>query len=131
MIDTALFVIAVAALAFTLLPFVWQGRRRAAVNLGAEDLFIAKERIYANIKDLDFDHQVGKIEDDDYHAMRDHLKQDAAAVIERIDHLHDGRATPAAARAPHRSAAAQTCGQCGGAIAAGTRFCPACGQATH
>lgn len=132
MIDIVLFVVALAALAYTLLPFVWHGRTYAKVNLGAEDLFIAKERIYANIKDLDLDHEMGKVGDADYHAMRGHLKQEAAGVIERIDRLHGGGSRAALEReiASHRSAGATTCRSCGGSLAAGARFCPACGQAT-
>jgi len=133
MIDILLFVVALAALAYTLLPFVWHGRTYAKVNLGAEDLFIAKERIYANIKDLDLDHEMGKIGDADYHAMRDHQKQEAAEVIEQIDHLHGSGNRAALEReiAQHRSADAATCRKCGGSLTAGARFCPACGQASN
>jgi len=131
MIDIVLFAVVLATLAYTLLPFVWHGRTDAKVNLGAEDLFIAKERIYANIKDLDLDHEMGKIGDADYHAMRSHLKQEAAGVIERIDHLHGGGDRAALEReiAQHRSAGGATCRKCGGSLAAGARFCPECGQA--
>jgi len=131
MIDIVLFVVVLAALAYTLLPFVWRGRTYAKVNLGAEDLFIAKERIYANIKDLDLDHEMGKIGDADYHAMRGHLKQEAAGVIDRIDRLHGSTSRAGLEReiAQHRSAGAATCRKCGGSLAAGVRFCPECGQA--
>ncbi len=131
MIDIILFTAALAALAYTLLPYVWRGRTYAKVNLGAEDLFIAKERIYANIKDLDLDHEMGKVGDADYQAMRGHLKQEAAATIERIDRLHGGVGRAALEReiAQHRTASATACRKCGASLAAGSRFCPECGQA--
>ncbi len=131
MIDIVLFAVALAALAYTLLPYVYHGRTRAAVDIEAEDLFIAKERIYANIKDLDFDHQVGKVDDADYHAMRTHLKEEAGRILEQIDHLH-GRASRGALEreiAQHRATKSEVCVQCGKTLAAGTRFCPQCGQA--
>lgn len=131
MIDIVLFTVALAALAYTLLPFVWLGRAHPLRDAGAEDLFIAKERIYANIKDLDFDHEVGKIEDSDYHAMRDHLKQEAAAIIERIDRLHGGVGRAALEReiAQHRTARATACPACGEPMVNGARFCNQCGKA--
>jgi len=132
MINLVIFAFALAALAYTLLPYVYHGRARAAVDLGAEDLFIAKERIYANIKDLDFDHQVGKVADADYHLMRNHLKEEAGQILEQIDHLHGGTSLGALEReiAQHRATKGGQCGQCGEVLVAGARFCPQCGQAT-
>jgi len=131
-IDIIIFTIALAALAYTLLPYIYHGRADTAVDLAAEDLFIAKERIYANIKDLDFDHQVGKVADADYHLMRNHMKEEAGQILEQIDHLHGGASRGALEReiAQHRATKVGACGQCGEALAAGARFCPQCGQAT-
>jgi ribosomal protein L40E len=131
MIEIVLFAMACAALAFTLLPMF---RPMARVTLGddnAEDLFLAKERIYANIKDLDFDHQVGKIERGDYLAMRQALKQEAEAVLGRIDQLKVGNVREALEKeiARHRKAPGTGgCPACGASNPAGARFCSRCGQ---
>jgi len=131
MIDLALFVVALAALGYTLLPFVHHGRVRARASAGAEDLFIAKERIYANIKDLDFDHEMGKVDDADYRAMRAQLKQRAAQILDQIDRLHGDGGREALEReiARHRSTDSGACRQCGEPLKPGVRFCPQCGQA--
>ncbi|RMF86762.1 MAG: zinc-ribbon domain-containing protein [Nitrospirae bacterium] len=128
-IDGLCLLAAVAALAFTLLPFLRPRAAGAGVDLEAEDLFLAKEYVYANIKDLDFDHQVGKIEDEDYQRMRSSLKREASEILDRIERLRG----PARREALEREIARRrgngaACPACGAAVAADARFCPQCGK---
>jgi hypothetical protein len=131
MIETTLFAMASLALAFTLWPLVRPPGRLRVSDENAEDLFIAKERVYANIKDLDFDHQVGKIDHEDHQAMRQALKQEAEAILARIDQLKGGSPrvvleTEIARR--RKGAKAGGCPGCGSHNPAGARFCTQCGQ---
>jgi hypothetical protein len=86
----------------------------------------------AAIQELEFDFATGKIDEDDYRALR--VRYEAAATAE----AHE-RAAPAAARrripsdealeAEIRAARGRRfCVACGAALPAGARFCPACGR---
>lgn len=130
MIEIVLFAIASATLAFTLLPML-RPTARISLDDNAEDLFLSKERVYANIKDLDFDHQVGKIGREDYLAMRQALKEEAEAILERIDQLKGGSLRGLLEReiARHRKTIkAGDCPECGASNAPDARFCSQCGH---
>jgi ribosomal protein L40E len=131
MIEIVLFAMASAALAFTLLPMVRPQARISGGEENVEDLFLAKERIYANIKDLDFDHQVGKIGREDYLAMRQAMKQEAEAVLGRIDQLKAGNLREVLEReiARHRKEPRTgVCLECGANNQLSARFCAQCGH---
>lgn len=91
------------------------------------------------IKELEFDYQTGKIDDDDYQALR--ARYDARAV-EALEHPEPDRAgavpvqhgatvqDEAIARIEAEVRAARTrrfCITCGGVLPRAARFCPACG----
>ncbi|MGD2062459.1 MAG: zinc-ribbon domain-containing protein [Nitrospirota bacterium] len=131
MIEIVLFAMASAALAFTVLPMLRPVARTGSGDENAEDLFLSKERIYANIKDLDFDHQVGKIGREDYVAMRRALKQEAEVILGRIDQLKAGNVREALEKeiVRHRKEPrAGGCPECGATNLGGARFCPQCGH---
>jgi hypothetical protein len=130
-IEITLFAMASLALAFTLLPLLRPPGRLRAGDENAEDLFIAKERVYANIKDLDFDHQVGKIDHHDHQVMRQALKQEAEAILAKIDQLKGGSARVVLEREIARrrkGAHAAGCPGCGSHNPPGARFCTQCGH---
>lgn len=131
MIEIVLFAMASAALAFTLLPMVRPHGRIILGDQNLEDLFRAKERVYANIKDLDFDHQMGKIGDEDYRTMRQGLKQEAESILGRIDQLKAGSLREVLEReiARHRKEPrAGECSGCGANNPVTARFCSQCGH---
>ena len=112
-----------------------------------------KEQLYASIKELEFDHSLGKISPRDYEALRDGLEVEAVVVLRHLDELEVGGDTvdldecieadiashrqpgPAAAM-PAAPALAPTaeprahafCHSCGEGRAPEFRFCPHCGQ---
>jgi hypothetical protein len=54
------------------------------------------ERVYEAIRELEFDHRMGKIEEDDYKDMRDRYQAQAVELMKsldkangRADHTHD------------------------------------------
>jgi hypothetical protein len=79
-----------------------------------------RESIYSAIRDLEHDHETGKIAEADYAAMRDELQARAVALLrrERED------ATDA-----KQSSASPRCSSCGSELRATDRFCSHCGQA--
>lgn len=134
MIEVVLFALACAATAVALHPLLRKGEGPGvAADESAEDLFLAKERVYSNIKDLDFDYQMGKIGDEDHQAMRGMLKGEAGAIIDRIEQLQGGDKRMALEReiARHRkrgSVSSVECPECGAAIKSADRFCSGCGH---
>jgi hypothetical protein len=134
MIEVALFAIACLATVATLLPFlgVTPGKGRGYDRDSIEDLFLSKEWVYENIRDLDFDHQVGKIDDRDYQAMRGAMKHQAGEILDRIDQLKGGGLRKVLEKevARHRKAGATdpSCPGCGTPAKPDDRFCSKCGQ---
>lgn len=89
----------------------------------------------AAIKELEFDYATGKIDDDDYRALR--ARYDARAV-DALEHPEPRNAGPqpttedvsAQLEAEIRAARGRRfCTNCGGPLPKTARFCPACG--TH
>jgi len=105
-----------------------------------------REAVYASIADLDHDFETGKLDEADYHEMRDAQR---ARAIELLRHEQAGTGATsapssdaplpaqdeanAAGEAPQATAAAGTahrfCSNCGGQIDARWRFCSHCGGA--
>ncbi len=99
-----------------------------------------REQVLLALRDLDFDHKIGKVTDEDYAALRVALLAEAAAVIEADDRYRSEieaqiEAEVQARRSRHRltgsSAAvrpeARFCTQCGASLRPGDRFCSECG----
>ncbi len=118
------------------------GRRTSAILRQRADLLAERNRIYAAIRDLDFDYKTNKVSDDDYAAQRFRLVAAGVDVLQRLDslldHAEDDRVEAAvqAMRAGGNSDAALPgteghaagyCPQCGEPVQAGDRYCGACG----
>lgn len=112
------------------------------------ELQAQRDAIYQAIKDLEFDHQVGKVAEADYLAFDAQLKGQAVTILKQIDALRAAEADPqldtrveaeiAALRrvdgreplgVPPAAAPARFCPHCGHPRAPGDRFCGACGTA--
>ncbi len=107
-----------------------------------------KEGVYAIIKELEFDLNMGKLSDEDFQILKRQYLQEAAGYMEEIDKLESSQATdskPAGAdgeeeiqpqtdsRHMHGSTARKYiyCTACGEKAAAGDRYCGACGANLH
>jgi ribosomal protein L32 len=119
----------------------WQratGTRRQRLELTER-----KEQVYASIKEMEFDHSLGKISETDYDALRGGLEGEAVEILRRIDALAGDGDDPVAgvdARierdiAAQRQAAVASapsdhafCHNCGESRTSAHRFCPHCGQ---
>jgi hypothetical protein len=123
------------ALAFLLAPLQ---RRETPGAGGAEEApdATAEERdaVFQGIRDLDHDHETGKLSESDWQAMRSELKARAVALL-KTEQERAARPRPGAgpgAEGSERPAgageAAPTCDACGATGRPGDRFCARCGR---
>lgn len=56
------------------------------------DLYLAKERAYDSIRDLEFDFHSGKLSEKDYQELKEGLKKEALEAIWRLEN-HDRKGT--------------------------------------
>jgi len=118
-------------------------RRRAASALRQRaDLLAERNRVYAAIRDLDFDYKTNKVSDEEYAEQRYRLVAQGVEILERLDTLPANGASSATdplealiaayrAGEPVSADASATpaafCPQCGTRAKPGDRFCGACG----
>lgn len=102
-----------------------------ANNHRAEELEARKAEIYAAIKDIDFDFQMGKLSREDYDQLRGQYKSEAVGLLKRIDQMQGkrkDRGSPAKRDDGGRPSSAKFCHQCGQPLHTGDKFCSACGE---
>ncbi len=108
------------------------------------DLQAQRDGVYATLRDLDQDYQLGKLDAADYTARRDKYMARAAALLRQLDALGNENGGPrdqdaelereiAALRRHKADATAaptpnRVCAKCGRAYNEGDRFCAKCGQ---
>ena len=83
-----------------------------------------KQRVLHSIKELEFDHRMGKINAKDFQTLAAPLRVHAASLIEDLDRLDAEAAAAAATAAPKASG----CPKCGTANDPDARFCKSCGE---
>lgn len=82
-----LVVIAVVAVGY---PLVQEAGRRTTTAEGERqraELEVRRETLYAALKDLEFDHEMGKLSAEDYAALRERYMVQAVAVLQQLDAL--------------------------------------------
>ncbi len=99
-----------------------------------DELLAQREAAFQALRELSFDHRVGKITDEDFFAFEANLKLHAAEVLRALDRWEaqfDAGADDALEQAVQTRRAALrsgiACPACGGPAAADDKFCPACG----
>lgn len=126
----------IAILALTLLFIAYPLlNRQASQVVGGDveeseltDLLYKKESAYIALKDLDFDHKMGKIDDTDYLEMKSRFEAEAVALLGRIDDLAAGVSAKADSRgAAPMSGDVRFCVKCGAKNGADFNFCGKCG----
>ena len=100
-----------------------------------------KEQLYASIRELEFDHSMGKLAPTEYQLHKHNLEQEAVAVLGKLD--ESGRheesndliarierdiAKLRLQHAEHEAGANGFCASCRTEIAPDHRFCPYCGE---
>nr|NIN67603.1 hypothetical protein [Anaerolineae bacterium]NIO70584.1 hypothetical protein [Anaerolineae bacterium] len=91
------------------------------------ELEARREALYAALKDLEFDHEMGKLSAEDYAALRERYTVQAVAVLQQLDALAAeeppvvGQGDAALEKAP------LVCPVCRRACQPGDTFCTGCG----
>ena len=62
-------------------------------NTELQELLAEKQTLYAAIKELEFDHEAGKLALEDYQQTRRSYELRAVALLEQIDRLAEGHLT--------------------------------------
>ncbi len=94
------------------------------------ELLVERETVLAALHELDLDHAMGKLTDEDYRALRAGWLARGAAVLRALDELK--AASPAAdpeawLEAEVARRRSRRCARCGRAAGPEDRFCAACG----
>jgi rRNA maturation endonuclease Nob1 len=98
-----------------------------------------KNTIYRNLRDLEFEHKMGRLSEADFQQLAAGYKSEAASVLERIDQLDASENLDkviekdiAARKAKSSGAGAKRdrgrCPSCGAEIIPRKKFCPDCGH---
>jgi hypothetical protein len=120
---SAIFIVGAVFVLYPVLP-----RNRAAVprasGVAGDETFgllvAEKDVIYADLKDLDFEFETGKLSTSDYAELQEALRVRALQVLERIAESETS---------PEGVSRAQFCGSCGAGFESGDQFCRTCGEA--
>lgn len=80
--------ISLLAVAFIVYPLLKRENSIAAkerVDNGSGDIVLRKESVYANLKELEFDYQTGKLSRQDYQELRSELESMALSLLKEAD----------------------------------------------
>lgn len=147
--DSVIFIIlalilSLAALAAVAYPILAKARTAQPAAVSAQErldeLLAQRDAAYQALRELSFDHRVGKITDEDFVAFEGNLKHTAASALRALDGFEvevDGdldsliersvAARRAALSAAHPAAGERRCPACGKVAAPNDKFCAACG----
>jgi hypothetical protein len=144
-IGSILFGLAILILLFLFLvrPFMKAPPKAEAVST-RQELTARKTAVLEAIRALDFDHDTGKIPDEEYERQRSALVIEAAATLQALDEMpsapvdEDVYAQIEAAvsrikaqRTEGAAVPANFCTNCGQGLESGDNFCAGCGQPVH
>jgi hypothetical protein len=100
-----------------------------------------KAVLYRSLKDLELEYAMGRLSDDDFHQLATGYKNEAAAILQRLDQLGDTQNTDDATgkktalhKSKRRGADAteerdsSRCPSCGAQIIPEKKFCADCGR---
>ena len=122
MIEIAAVLLAIGVLLFTLT--VRRSDLPEAAGGSPAGYLEEKQRTFdENLRDLQFEHRVGKLSDADYEEARKILQREFAGVVAEVQHTA-AAAPPAPKPAP---AAGTICPRCGASFVQPLKFCGECG----
>ncbi|KAA3662758.1 MAG: zinc ribbon domain-containing protein [Calditrichaeota bacterium] len=126
MVEALGIAIAAATTYFIAQPFF--ARKQLELNFNStgkiEELLARKKEIYSAIKDIEFDHEMGKLSTEDYQELRESYKDEAAKIIQRIEQFQHGGKRKSKKKKGEKE---KYCHNCGSKISADDKFCVECG----
>ncbi|NIR50666.1 zinc ribbon domain-containing protein [candidate division KSB1 bacterium] len=137
MSEIILMIIILATMAYVAKPY-W--RRTSVVVLEAGNGHLAelktqRDNLLTAIKELEFDHQTGKISEQDFAEINAQYRSQAISMMKRIDALgaNGGRSQKLEEelrrlRSHRKQTGVSFCAHCGQSVRAGDRFCCQCGK---
>ena len=106
------------------------GRDAAPLTTSARDgLLREKALTLRSIKELEFDHAMGKISNADFQDMSSRLRARALVLMEELQPAPLAEPRSRAPLPPSAPASVRACAECGTAYDADARFCKQCGKA--
>ena len=143
--ELILIMIMLATIAYVAQPY-WHKQTaglRPAGNPILGDLLEKRDSLLVQIKEVEFDHEVGKVSDEDFVEVNARYREEVIAIMRRIDVLTDSNGSSQRARkhllkAPERTGKNGDrasdlsekifCSQCGSAANLSDAFCSNCGH---
>lgn len=155
----ALVVLAAALVILAYPLYLAQTRTRMISVSTLDDLVAQRNGVYATLRDLDLDHDLGKLDERDYQDLREKYMTRATEIIQQLDALGGAGVSASASEEIEKEVAALRrprtedggeardekrekrkekraiqvgagfCPNCGNKYEAGDRFCAKCGQA--
>jgi predicted Zn-ribbon and HTH transcriptional regulator len=114
-------------------PLFKESRRSLDIELLAETeldrLFDRKTIIYLNLKDLGFEHEMGRLSDADFRQLETGYKNEAANILQRLENLSASENLDEAIEKEIASRKARL-NASGSKVAEGASRCPSCGAET-
>ncbi|MFQ5676248.1 MAG: zinc-ribbon domain-containing protein [bacterium] len=136
MYELILILIVFAAIAYIAQPYF---QKQVIANLAKgngkfADLIEKRDSLLAQIKELEFDHEIGKLSTEDFAEMNARYRTEAIAVLHRLDGKHHKK-RPAQKLEEElgrlrskRQKGIRYCSRCGQSTTKNDRFCSSCGQ---
>jgi hypothetical protein len=116
----------VAVIAWIVYPFARPSRSLVFAR-PSEELLARRDRIYGELRELEFDHRVGKVTDDDYQESRERLETEAARVLRAIEARTRDIDEEIEREVKRLRSQPDVCPSCRTPTPSGARFCATCG----
>ncbi len=133
--ELILIMIMLASVAYISQPY-W--RKRVVVNSNSInghmiDLIDKRDCLLAQIKELEFDHEVGKVSAEDFAEINARYRTATINILRRIDSMSGSNPTQKLEKElrklrTQRENGMRFCSQCGHSVGRQSHFCPDCGQ---
>ncbi len=123
----------VLAIPFVINPFL-NGKLFEQADVVGEEVISPKDRhtsLLLALRDLEFDHQIGKIAEEDYIGLREAMLAQAAIALEaqeKEDAELDAQLEQAIRLRREKKSTSRVCSRCGLNLEPTDRFCRACGM---
>ncbi|SVC38797.1 uncharacterized protein METZ01_LOCUS291651 [marine metagenome] len=91
MVAVACGLLALGVVAFLISPLLDHQRRWFGGRSDVEDLNKQKDFVYSSIRELNIDHKMGKLSDQDHHQLQSEYMQEASRVLDQLEHASNGK----------------------------------------